>query len=120
MHIQRPVLVVSQGGLAPVAVRLAARECDTWIGSRAVAGLVLSSPPEWDAIGEGYDRMEARARCSQRLFERAGRSDAAQGKSASPPSQVERNFRLLGDVLGAPTPLSRLGWRALCSRPFVR
>ena len=69
MHIQRPVLVVSQGGLAPVAVRLAARECDTWIGSRAVAGLVLSSPPEWDAIGEGYDRMEARARCRPSLFE---------------------------------------------------
>ena len=68
MHIQRPVLVVSQGGLAPVAVRLAARECDTWIGSRAVAGLVLSSPPEWDAMEEGYDRMEARARCRPSLF----------------------------------------------------
>ncbi len=59
-HIRRPMLVVSQGGLAPVAVRLAAREADSWIGSCAVAGLVLASPPEWRDMAGGYDRIEAR------------------------------------------------------------
>eukprot|EP00967_Tisochrysis_lutea_P140419 scaffold256524_cov44-Tisochrysis_lutea.AAC.1 len=46
-HIQRPCIVIAQGGLAPVGIVLASREADNWSGSKAVSHLVLTSPPTW-------------------------------------------------------------------------
>ena len=90
-HVRRPAVIVSQGGLAPVAIRLAARDTDAWRGSRAVQGLVLASPPEFGTLCEGLDDAE-----------------------------VERNFEQLGRTLGSNTTLGTLAYRALASRPFVR
>lgn len=78
-------------GLAPVAVQLAARETDSWLGSRAVAALVLASPPEWATITAGIDEGE-----------------------------VRRNFERLSATIGSPSAIGTLGYRALCARPFVR
>lgn len=71
-RIRRPCVVVCQGGLAPVAIKLAARVTDEWDGAMAVCGLVLASPPTWDDMQEGLDEAEA-----------------------------GRNFRLLSSPLGA-------------------
>ena len=90
-QIQRPMVVVSQGGLAPLAVALASRETDAWRGSLAVSGLVLASPPEWDALADGY-----------------------------PDEEVASNFEKLGATIGNPSPLGTLGYNLLCARPFVQ
>jgi len=55
LEIQRPCVVVAQGGLAPVGVKLATRQSDAWDGPRAVERLVLASPPAWREISQGYD-----------------------------------------------------------------
>ena len=57
-HIQRPCVVVAQGGLAPVGVVLASREADNWQASRAVSGLVLTSPPTWEEMVTAVDNKE--------------------------------------------------------------
>ena len=57
-HIQRPCVVVTQGGLAPVGAVLAAREADNWRGSLAVAGLVLTSPPTWQDMAVAVPAAE--------------------------------------------------------------
>ena len=54
-EIRRKCVVVVQGGLGPVGVQLAARQSGGWDGSRAVAGLVLASPPSFDAMRAGLD-----------------------------------------------------------------
>lgn len=90
-EIRRPMVALSQGGLAPLAIRLAAQESSTFQGSRAVRGLVLASPPEWQTITDGLSEAE-----------------------------VQRNFERLGATLGSPSALGTLGYRALCARPFVR
>ena len=70
-HIQRPCVVVTQGGLAPVGAVLASREADNWRGSLAVAGLVLASPPTWQDM-----------------------------TVAKPVAEVERNYAFLRTPLG--------------------
>lgn len=90
-HIRRPMVVMSQGGLAPVAVRLAARETDNWRGGLAVRGLILASPPEWKSMAEGYGEEE-----------------------------VAKNFRQLSTVLGGAGPLPTFAYRTLCARGFVQ
>ena len=87
-EIRRPMVVVSQGGLAPLAISLAARETATFQGRRAVRGLVLASPPEWHTISAGLSEEE-----------------------------VERNFGLLGATLGSASGVGTLGYRALCGSP---
>jgi pimeloyl-ACP methyl ester carboxylesterase len=57
-EIKRPCVVVGQGGLAPIAVSLAARATDNWDGARAVERIVLASPPTWEEISEGSDSGE--------------------------------------------------------------
>jgi pimeloyl-ACP methyl ester carboxylesterase len=59
-RIQRPCVVIAQGGLAPVGVLLAARESDDWSGSRAVSHLVLTSPPTWDDMTTAVPERELR------------------------------------------------------------
>ena len=71
-HINKPVVVVAQGGLAPIGVYLASRETDSWSGSRAVRSLILASPPSWEEIAKDSDSAE-----------------------------VERNFRWMASPLGA-------------------
>ena len=71
-HINKPVVVVAQGGLAPIGVYLASRETDSWSGSRAVRSLILASPPTWEEIAKDSDSAE-----------------------------VERNFRWMASPLGA-------------------
>ena len=90
-EIRRPVVVLAQGGLAPLAVQLATRETETWRGGRAVRGVVLASPPPWAETAQGL-----------------------------PEAEVRRNFELLSATLGSASPLGTLGYRALCARPFVR
>ena len=90
-EIRRPVVVLAQGGLAPLAVQLATRETETWRGPRAVRGIVLASPPPWAEAADGL-----------------------------PEAEVRRNFELLSATLGSASPLGTLGYRALCARPFVR
>lgn len=46
-HIRRPCVVVVQGDLASIGVRLAGR-----LGERAVCGLVLVSPPSWSTMAQ--------------------------------------------------------------------
>lgn len=74
--IRRPCIVVVQGGLAPVGVRMCARENDEWQGGRAVCGLVLTSPPTWDdmvnpalesKVQDNYERLSSRL--GQRAFD---------------------------------------------------
>lgn len=55
-EIGRPCVVVTQGGLAPVGVALAARATDTWDGARAVSRLVMCSPPIWREMAQGSSR----------------------------------------------------------------
>ena len=57
-RIRTPVVVVAQGGLAPIAVRLASRETDAWSGRAAVRSIVLASPPTWRDIADGIDSSE--------------------------------------------------------------
>jgi len=57
-RIQRPCVVFTQGGLAPVGVVLAARESDNWSGSLAVSHLVLSAPPTWQDMIIGLPEPE--------------------------------------------------------------
>ena len=57
-HVQRPCVVVVQGGLAPVGVQLAAIETDEWRGSVAVAALVLASPPPWSDMAGSVPEPE--------------------------------------------------------------
>ena len=57
-RIQRPCMVVGQGGMAPVAVQLATRQSDLWDGPRAVCSVVLASPPTWDDMADGLDEAE--------------------------------------------------------------
>lgn len=57
-NIQRPCVVVVQGGLAPVGVQLMARKTAEWDGSKDVCGLVLASPPSFDAMRKGLDSDE--------------------------------------------------------------
>jgi hypothetical protein len=83
--------VLAQGGLAPLAVMLAARESDDWRGHQAIAAIVLASPPEWSTLANGLDDGE-----------------------------VVRNFELLSASIGSPSPLGTLCYRTLCARPFVR
>ena len=90
-HVRRPMIVVSQGGLAPLAIGLATRESELWRGRRAVRGVVLLSPPELDTLSKGLDELE-----------------------------VLRNFKLLGATLGSDSWMGRSAYSALCSRPFVR
>ena len=90
-QIKRPMIVVSQGGLAPLAVSLASRETDAWRGSQAVLGLVLASPPEWSALADGY-----------------------------PDDEVASNFEKLSATIGNPSPLGTFGYNLLCARPFVK
>ena len=89
-EIRRPMVVMSQGGLAPLAIQLASRMTDNWDGQRAVCGLVLASPPEWTAISTGIDEAE-----------------------------VRRNYNQLATFLG-PSPLGTLAFNALCARFFVK
>jgi len=90
-EIRRPCVVLAQGGLAPLAVMLAARESDDWRGHQAIAAIVLASPPEWSTLANGLDDGE-----------------------------VVRNFELLSASIGSPSPLGTLCYRTLCARPFVR
>ena len=53
--IRKPVVVVGQGGLAPLAVLLADRAADNWDGRRAVHSIVLTSPPTWREMAEDGD-----------------------------------------------------------------
>ena len=89
--IGRPMVVVSQGGLAPVAVRLATRETEQWQGGRAVRGLVLASPPEYDVLSAGLDEAE-----------------------------VMLNYERLSWALGADSGLNAVLYRLLCARFFIR
>eukprot|EP00900_Chrysochromulina_parva_P022980 jgi/Chrpa1/5315/Chrysochromulina_OHIO_Genome00014573-RA len=72
-HVRRPMVVVSQGGIAPLAVTLASRQTDLWQGKRAVRAVVLISPPELSALADGLGEAE-----------------------------VTRNFQLLSITLGRP------------------
>ena len=90
-EIQRPMVVLSQGGLAPLAIQLAARQTDTWRGDLAVCGLVLASPPEWQSLSTGSSQEE-----------------------------VMKNYGQLEATLGSPSALGTLAYRALCARPFVQ
>jgi pimeloyl-ACP methyl ester carboxylesterase len=59
-RIQRPCVVIAQGGLAPVGVLLAARESDDWSGTRSVSHLVLTAPPTWTDITTAVPEPELR------------------------------------------------------------
>jgi len=72
-HVRRPMVVVSQGGIAPLAVTLASRQTDLWQGKRAVRAVVLISPPEVSTLADGLGEAE-----------------------------VTRNFQLLSITLGRP------------------
>lgn len=72
-HVRRPMVVVSQGGIAPLAVTLASRQTDLWQGKRAVRAVVLISPPELSTLADGLGEAE-----------------------------VTRNFQLLSITLGRP------------------
>lgn len=61
-EIRRPCVVISQGGNAPIAVRLASR------ASEAVAGLVFVSPPEWREIAAGLPSEEVESNYRQLSF----------------------------------------------------
>ena len=89
-EVRRPCIVVSQGGVAPLAVELACIESDTWRGSRAVRGVVLLSPPELELLADGLDETE-----------------------------VKRNFELLSRTLGARSALGTWAYQALSSRVFI-
>mmetsp|Transcript_12957 Transcript_12957/g.39121 ORF Transcript_12957/g.39121 Transcript_12957/m.39121 type:complete len:358 (-) Transcript_12957:1338-2411(-) len=52
-EIQRPCVVVAQGGLAPVAVHFATRQADDWDGPRNVERVALASPPGWPSLSRG-------------------------------------------------------------------
>ena len=69
---ERPMHVVCQGGVAPIAALLASRQCDLWDGPKAVRSVILTSPPPWDEISGGI-------------------SDSA---------SVERNFAFFSSPLG--------------------
>ena len=55
---ERPVNVVCQGGLAPVAVMLAVRQTDLWDGPKAVRSVTLTSPPTWEEITKGCNAAD--------------------------------------------------------------
>lgn len=57
-EIRRPMVVMSQGGLAPLAVLLAARANEDFRGDRAVCGVVLASPPTWSEMVNVFDDKE--------------------------------------------------------------
>ncbi|KAL1511755.1 hypothetical protein AB1Y20_005043 [Prymnesium parvum] len=59
-HIRRPCVVAVQGGLAPVGVTMCARDSDEWVGSRAVCGLVMASPPTWEEMVRAAPEAEVR------------------------------------------------------------
>ena len=57
-QIGRKCVVVVQGGLAPVGVQLAARRTSEFNGADAVGGLVLASPPTFEAMRQGLDQEQ--------------------------------------------------------------
>ena len=57
-QIGRKCVVVVQGGLAPVGVQLAARRTSDFNGADAVGGLVLASPPTFEAMRQGLDQEQ--------------------------------------------------------------
>ena len=59
-EIRRPCVVVTQGGLAPVGVLLAARSAGDWDGARAVTKVVHCSPPTWEEMVTGVPEGELR------------------------------------------------------------
>mmetsp|Transcript_5463 Transcript_5463/g.8817 ORF Transcript_5463/g.8817 Transcript_5463/m.8817 type:complete len:208 (+) Transcript_5463:1-624(+) len=59
------MVVVAQGYLAPLGVRLATFESSDFQGSSTVCGLVLASPPAWSEVLNGYSDKEVAANFRQ-------------------------------------------------------